>query len=265
MSGLSDAQLAELETRGFVRVKAAITAAEAATMEDRVWAWLADRDGIDRDDRSTWPVEVKKLQPLRKAAVFDGFVNTQTSSVFEGLLGFGWHQFGLNPQPLLSFPSTATWELPHKMWHFDVPARGPAKGFRALRCLGFVNDVATHGGGTLVVEGSHQLVRALVAAEPDHDAGQSSDVRRVLARSSPWFAALSEPGRDRIKRFMDNGDTVDGVDVRVVELTGAPGDVIVMHPWVLHNISMNVADTPRMMTSFSAFNATYQPYHRTIT
>jgi hypothetical protein len=33
-----------------------------------------------------------------------------------------------------------------------------------------------------------------------------------------------------------------------------------MHPWVLHNISMNVADTPRMMTSFSAFNSTYQPY-----
>ena len=59
---------------------------------------------------------------------------------------------------------------------------------------------------------------------------------------------------------MDDGDTVDGVDVRVVELTGARGDLVVMHPWVLHNISMNVANTPRMMTSFSAFDATYEPY-----
>lgn len=38
-----------------------------------------------------------------------------------------------------------------------------------------------------------------------------------------------------------------------------------MHPWLLHNISMNVADTPRMMTSFSAFNSTYQPYEKTAT
>ncbi len=138
------------------------------------------------------------------------------------------------------------------MWHFDIPARGPANGFGALRCLGFVNDVAARGGGTLVVEGSHQLVRALVAASPANDAGQSGDVRRVLAQPSPWFAALSEPGGDRIRRFMDTGDTIDSV----VELTGAPGEVVLMHPWVLHNISMNVADTPRMMTSFSAFNDT---------
>ena len=38
-----------------------------------------------------------------------------------------------------------------------------------------------------------------------------------------------------------------------------------MHPWLLHNISMNVADTPRMMTSFSAFNSTYQPYTKAAT
>lgn len=257
---MSDAELDELDTRGFVRLAAAITAAEAGEMENRVWMWLAERDGVDRDDRSTWPAEVTKLQPLRKAAVFDGFINARTSEFFEALLGAGWHQFGINPQALLTFPTAATWELPHKMWHFDLPARGPVRGFGALRCLGFVSDVGPRGGGTLVVEGSHQLVRNLVARSDRHDAGQSTDVRRVLARSSPWFAALSEPGGDRIRRLMDDGDTVEGVGVRVVELTGAPGDLVVMHPWMLHNISMNVADRPRMMTSFSAFNATYQPY-----
>jgi hypothetical protein len=64
---------------------------------------------------------------------------------------------------------------------------------------------------------------------------------------------------------MVQGDTVDGIDVRVVELTGAPGDLVVMHPWLLHNISMNVADTPRMMSSFSTVDATYQPSTRSTT
>lgn len=64
---------------------------------------------------------------------------------------------------------------------------------------------------------------------------------------------------------MVEGDLVDGVDVRVVELTGEPGDLVVMHPWLLHNISMNVADTPRMMTSFSAFKPAYQPYEKAAT
>jgi hypothetical protein len=195
--------------------------------------------------------------------VFDGFVNTRTSEIATALLGTGWHMLGLNPQALLSFPTDASWVLPHKMWHFDLPARGPVVGFGALRFLGFVNNVEPRGGGTLVVEGSHQLVREMVARTHGHDAGQSGDVRRALARVSPWFAALSTPGGDRINRFMDDGDTVDGVDVRVVELTGAPGDLIVMHPWVLHNISMNVADTPRMMTSFSIFAAGYQPFAAT--
>lgn len=263
MDGLSDAQFAELENRGFVRIAASINADEAGEMENRVWTWLAERDGVDRHDRSTWPAEVTKLQSLRKAGVFDGFVNARTSKLFEALLGAGWHQFGLGPQALLSFPTDATWELPHKMWHFDMPARGPVAGFGALRCLGFVNKVGPRGGGTLVVEGSHRLVCKMVARTDRHDAGHSGDVRRNLARTSPWFAALAEPGKDRISRFMDDVDTVDGVDVRVVELTGEPGDVVVMHPWTLHNISMNVADTPRMMTSFSAFNASYEPYAAT--
>lgn len=260
MDGLSAAQLAELETSGFVRVASAITASEAGEMENRVWTWLAERDGVDRDDRATWPVNIGKLQPLRKARVFDRFINARTSKIFEALLGAGWHQFGINPQALLSFPTDATWELPHKMWHFDVPARGPVTGFGALRCLGFVNNVGPRGGGTLVVEGSHQLVRKMVARSDCDDAGRSSDVRRVLARTSPWFAALSEPGGHRINCLMNDGDTIDGVDVRVVELTGRPGDLVLMHPWVLHNISMNVGDAPRMMTSFSAFNSSYEPY-----
>ena len=74
-------------------------------------------------------------------------------------------------------------------------------------------------------------------------------VRRRLARYSAWFDALGRAGGDRITQFMIDGDEVDGVRVRVVEATGAPGDACIFHHWLLHNIAMNCADRPRMMMS----------------
>jgi hypothetical protein len=44
---------------------------------------------------------------------------------------------------------------------------------------------------------------------------------------------------------MIDGDEVDGVPVRVAELTGQAGDLVVMHPWTMHNMSMDCAATPR--------------------
>jgi hypothetical protein len=39
---------------------------------------------------------------------------------------------------------------------------------------------------------------------------------------------------------------VDGVPLQVEEITGEPGDVILMHPHALHDGSDNVLETPRL-------------------
>ena len=52
---------------------------------------------------------------------------------------------------------------------------------------------------------------------------------------------------------MVDGDEIDGVHVRVAELTGRAGDVVVMQPWTLHNFSMNCADVPRFMVTHTVF------------
>jgi hypothetical protein len=64
-----------------------------------------------------------------------------------------------------------------------------------------------------------------------------------------------EDSSDRITRFMSLGTVVDGVDVRVVELVGEPGDVAVMHPWAFHAPAPNCATAVRMMVSHSVFRA----------
>jgi hypothetical protein len=40
---------------------------------------------------------------------------------------------------------------------------------------------------------------------------------------------------------------IDDVEVRVAEVTGRAGDVVVCHPWALHNGTPNTADRPRLM------------------
>ena len=55
-----------------------------------------------------------------------------------------------------------------------------------------------------------------------------------------------------IERLLD-GEEVAGVPVRAVELTGEAGDVVIMHPWLMHNIAMNCSDRVRLMTSFSRY------------
>ncbi|WP_171064674.1 phytanoyl-CoA dioxygenase family protein [Actinomadura soli] len=46
---------------------------------------------------------------------------------------------------------------------------------------------------------------------------------------------------------MTRGTTVAGVPVRVVELTGRPGDVVFLHPHLFHAPAANRSAAPRLM------------------
>jgi hypothetical protein len=46
---------------------------------------------------------------------------------------------------------------------------------------------------------------------------------------------------------MDAIEDVEGIPLRVVELTGHPGDVVLIHPWTIHTVAPNVGPTPRFM------------------
>lgn len=247
---LTPEQRNELQITGVTRARGAVPARDVETMTERVWA-LFERRGVRRDDRSTWPVGLAgKNQPLRQSGALNGFANDVTAALVDDLLGLGsWTDSEAWGPALVTWPQPGPWQLPHKVWHFDLPGRGHPDRPEAARLFGFLSAVGPHGGGTLVVEGSHELVRRLVAGSPDHDAGSSSDLRKALNRRHPWFAALGREGPDRVQQFMVDGDEIDGVRVRVAELTGEPGDVTVMLPWTMHNFSMNCSTEPRLMVT----------------
>ena len=249
---LTAGQAARLDATGILRLPGVVDRAAAGGMADAVWASLAAR-GVDRSDRATWPAGfVGHHQALRRRRVFDAFRGSATAAVADGLLGPGaWFDPGPWGPALVSFPQPGPWTVPHTHWHLDLPGRGDPDRPTTVRLFGYAADVVPRGGGTVVVEGSHAVVRRLVAAHPGHDLGGSAQVRRRLTAHHPWFTALGREGGDRVRQFMTDGDEVDGIRVRVVELTADAGDLVVMLPWTLHSLAPNCADAPRIMVTHS--------------
>ena len=65
-----------------------------------------------------------------------------------------------------------------------------------------------------------------------------------------WFRDLDDgtvPKADRVATFMDRTSTVDGVSLRVHEMTGKPGDVYFLHPLLVHAGPPNGGRRPRIM------------------
>jgi ectoine hydroxylase-related dioxygenase (phytanoyl-CoA dioxygenase family) len=219
-------------------------------MADRLWLDLERRRGVRRDAPETWTVaRPSGFRATAKAGAFAAMASPAVVATLDQLLGAGgWLRPAHWGVALVAFPDrSAPWDVPHESWHLDSPATpdDPAIG----RVFVVLAPLRPDGGGTLVVTGSHRLVRALAAR-----AGRelsSPEARKRLRAEYPWFAALSSPRdpEDRVRRFLQEGAVLDGMPVRVVPMCGARGDVFFMHPSLLHAPSPNVADGPRMMVT----------------
>jgi ectoine hydroxylase-related dioxygenase (phytanoyl-CoA dioxygenase family) len=63
----------------------------------------------------------------------------------------------------------------------------------------------------------------------------------------PWFSVLTGDERGPAR--------VHGVDVRVVELDGAAGDVVLLHPHLLHAAAPNHGSETRVMVTGGVYEA----------
>ncbi|MBI1199161.1 MAG: hypothetical protein GC203_14975 [Phenylobacterium sp.] len=220
---------------GVVRLPGAVPARDAEAMAETIRRKLADRR-----DRSARPSKLSS-----RSGEFDAMASPAVRAALDVLLG-GWEEPDHWGLPLVSFHTgEKAWDVPHRHWHYDLGARPGDRNF--ARPFVILAPLAPQGGGTGYVEGSHRLLQAMVEAEGR--ALPSAQARGRLEARSPWFAALSSPGpdADRIARFMEDGAELDGVRVRVGEMTGDPGDVILMHPLTLHAPTPNVLRAPRMV------------------
>jgi hypothetical protein len=225
----SAVQRDEFERTGLLRLPGAVPAADAAAMCDRVWAHVRAEHGIERTDPTTWLLE-ERLPGLRKVAggpEFERLGSPAVRSTLDGLLG-EWSEPPKWGVLLVTFPrrEQTEWDVPFGVWHNDFVRYDAKPGLRAVQLFVLLNDIRPGGGATLVLTGSHQLVGRY--ADPAADGPRPKRLRQVLGAAHPWLRQLwtrdGADGNDRVQRYMVDGAVVDGVPLRVVELTGQAGD-----------------------------------------
>jgi len=247
----SDQNIAHFRAHGWMRVPQAFGAEAAAAMRDAVWRVLAEA-GIDRDRRATWTVErPPHLQKLKNDPVFRAVGSDRLlaaiDAVFEGRLHDIPKDWGAH---FVAFPGDMEWNIPTGGWHIDARPTGALWPVTGVKTFALLGDVEPHGGGTLMVSGSHRLVHRWFQDNPPPPSARNAELRKLLM-AHPYVRDLHAPGdRDeRIARFMDRAEEVDGIPLRVVETIGAAGDVFLVHPLVMHVASTNKAAAPRFLLS----------------
>jgi len=243
--------LEHFQTHGWMRVPAAFSAADAAAMRDAVGRAL-EGAGIHRDRPSSWTTERPiHLQHLKTDPVFQAVRSARLRAAIDAVLeGQPYDEPKSAGAFFLTFPSAGHWSVPASGWHVDanyLSALAPPAGVRTHALFG---DVGPRGGGTLLVSGSHRLVHKWFKEHPPPQNARSGELR-LLLRDHPYIRDLHMEGdaETRIARFMDRVEAVDSIPLQVVENTGAAGDVILLHPLVLHVAAPNARTEPRFLLS----------------
>ncbi|MGC4044646.1 MAG: phytanoyl-CoA dioxygenase family protein [Armatimonas sp.] len=247
------------DATGILRLPGAFSLSDAQQMQTRLWEQLKAKYGIQSDDSNTWTVsQPTGFQSLTRSSAFAAFGSPDVLRAIDTVLGQNWQRPEQWGTPLITFPrpEDTAWSLPGRLWHLDFPARRNADNILpGLRAFAILAPVAPRNGATLVLEGSHRLIERLVDSGEAGE-GHSSTIRQKLARKHPWLRTLwsDNDSPDRIPTYMDEGVVIDGIPLKVAELTGEAGEAILMHPWTFHTASPNCGTTPRMILNQSIFS-----------
>jgi hypothetical protein len=251
-STLTPTDIERFRRDGYLVVRRAFAADDGRAMERTWWRELEDVHHRRPDDRSGWRPIVGDLKAAKRDPIQARILTARVRGVLDDLLGeAAWSPPKDWGRCLVTFPEPGDWQLPIRLWHWDNPCEPHLDRPRGLFVVSFIGPVAPRGGGTLLLAGSPRL---LVQQEREVPAQRLpvSGARRWerFHRSHPWLMALTglaPSPADRVAAFMDRETVVDGVPLRVVELTGEPGDMVFCHPAVVHCAAPNRGTRPRFM------------------
>jgi hypothetical protein len=243
---LTREQLDEFERRGVVRLRRFYPQADIDPMADRLWADLGIRYGMHRDRPESWTVaSPAQFQALKRSGAFSALGSSDLFALADALLGAGGWDKPLHwGGPLVTFPTSAP-SPPRPPWHLDIGGVERLNPLPVLRVFTFLEPMLPHGGGTLYVAGSHRL--AMDVERAHGRPVRSAQVRDRLKSDHPWFAGLFTTPTADLRALINTEARVGDCPVRLEEMTGDPGDLIVMHPAILHGAAHNALDRPRIM------------------
>ena len=254
MPVLGETELEHFRTFGWVRVPRAFSADAADAMTTAIWEALA-RVGIMRDDPATWTqTRPEHLQHLKSHPAFRAVGTGRTIGGIRDVLA------GQNlPMPknwgafFLHFPTPGEWGVPDCGWHLDGDYTGNLDPPCGVLIHAMLSDVGPRCGGTNVLSGSHRLVHRWFREHLPSPGTRSAQLRKSLQRH-PYLRDLCSPGNrtERIARFHERSEEVDGIALQVAENVASAGDLILMHSLLLHAIpTAHLGSQPRFLLSTS--------------
>ncbi|KAF9459430.1 hypothetical protein BDZ94DRAFT_1171561 [Collybia nuda] len=243
---LNEDQINHFLEHGYVIIKAAFSREKAAEWTQNIWVRL----GMDPKDRSTWNQErihmpshrreeVESFAPKAWDAIQDLLGGTERidekSSTWGdsfivnlGLDGVGEDLKSIVPQDL------DNWHVDGDFFvhYLDSPEQ-------ALLVIPIYSNIEPRGGGTMISPDGLSMIARYLAAHPE-------GVLPTGLSFTPSTSTFSNPKEDpgywshlkEIKRC-----------TQFVELTGEIGDVVLMHPLMLHSASKNYTRVPRIITN----------------
>jgi hypothetical protein len=221
---LSAEQVESFVANGYVRLPGCFTAEDARPWLDEAWVRL----GYDPGDPGTWAEQRVHMPSLRRVdvAAFAPDVWGAACQLLGGeeriVTPYTWgNGFIAN----LGLGADRPWQAPSPDapgWHKDGDffrhfLDSPEQG---LLTIVLWSDIEERGGGTFIAPDSVGPVARLLAARPEG----------ILPDDFPY-------------------DDLIGQCERFLEITGALGDVVLMHPYMLHAVSQNHRGTARFITN----------------
>ncbi|ORX34511.1 hypothetical protein BD324DRAFT_636193 [Kockovaella imperatae] len=224
---LTDEQVDHFLQHGFIHLPQAFTPAQADEWTRDMWVRL----GMDPHDQSTWTREWTNM-PHHKTELVSKFAPTAWDAICDLVGGAeridddkrSWSDgFIVNLGSEEFPPERTTHPTELKRWHCDGDfflhfLDSPEQG---LLVVPLFSDVVPNGGGTIIApEGVGHIARYLAA----HPEG-------VMPTAFPFH----DIAVNQCKNY--------------VELTGKKGDVILLHPLMLHTASRNHLRAVRVITN----------------
>ncbi|EGN98483.1 hypothetical protein SERLA73DRAFT_110000 [Serpula lacrymans var. lacrymans S7.3] len=234
---------------GFVVIKDAFSREKSDEWTKNMWVRL----GCDPNDKSTWPTDkdrihmpwhnredVASFAPKAWGAMLDLLGGEERISEKSGWWGDSFivnlgseelerQKESLHPKDL------DNWHVDGDFFvHFlDSPEQG-------LLVIPIYSDIKPRGGGTYICPDGIDMIAQYLAAHPE---GVLPTPRLCF---TPSTSAYADPKDD--PHFWSHPDEVKKCN-KFVEVTGEVGDVVLLHPLMLHSASKNHLRIPRVITN----------------
>ncbi|EIN12925.1 hypothetical protein PUNSTDRAFT_131157 [Punctularia strigosozonata HHB-11173 SS5] len=236
---------------GYIRIDGAFTREASAQWTSELWPRL----GMDPKDKSTWPtdrdrihmpdtkrIKVADFAPKAWAAICDLLggedrIDEKSATWSNGfIVNLGLHEL-VGREPLLP-KELDNWHVDGDFFiHFlDSPEQ-------ALLVIPVFSDIEPRGGGTYICPDGIDIIAKYLHSHPEGVMPVDRQFVPSTGTNSPM-----DPVDTSVPGYWSHLREVQRCS-HFVEMTGKIGDVVLMHPLMMHSASKNHLRTPRVITN----------------